>query len=219
MAEALACQSVLVGFLSVSMAAGRWRAVSPQCLLPPCLRQVHCKRALCNIGRTLPSAALSSAKIRQSCLPCNIPGCKNLCKRLHSAVPPRVFRGCRLSGGACLHICLWCRPLPGVAPSACEKGRLGWPYGPFCGLAGAVLQGAAVGPGLHGGQARAWKKPGDAARPGPTARCGCLPAASPGLLFPSGAIVVPACCLRLRQRRPLRPLLLSLRATSPWAWP
>lgn len=147
LAEAVACQSVLVGFLSVSMAAGRWRAVSPLCLLPPCLRQVHCKRALCNIGRTLPSAALSSAKIRQSCLPCNIPGCKNLCKRLHSAVLPRVFRGCRLSGGACLHICLWCRPLPGVAPSACEKGRLGWPYGPFCGLTGAVLQGAAVGPG------------------------------------------------------------------------
>lgn len=147
LAAAVACQSVLVGFLSVSMAPGWWRAVSPLCLLPPCLPQVHCKRARCNIGRTLPVAALSSAKIRQSCLPCNIPGCKNLCKRLHSAVPPRVLRGSRLFGGACLHICLWCRPLPGVAPSACEKGRLGWPYGPFCGLAGAVLQGAAVGPG------------------------------------------------------------------------
>lgn len=37
-----------------------------------------------------------------------------------------------------------------MAPSACEKGRLGWPYGPFCGLAGAVLQGAAVEVGLAG---------------------------------------------------------------------
>lgn len=125
LAAAVACQSVLVGFLSVSMAPGRWRAVSPLCLLPPCLPQVHCKRARCNIGRTLPVAALSSAKIRQSCLPCNIPGCKNLCKRLHSAVPPRVLRGSRLSGGACLHICLWCRPLPGGGAVGLRKGPFG----------------------------------------------------------------------------------------------
>lgn len=39
LAAAVACQSVLVGFLSVSMAPGRWRAVSPLCLLPPCLLQ------------------------------------------------------------------------------------------------------------------------------------------------------------------------------------
>ena len=86
LAEAVACQSVLVGFLSVSMAAERWRAVSP-----------------CDCCRLVFGKCIANGRYATLVAHCRVPPC--LLQRYDNHACHAISRGVKIYANGCIRRC------------------------------------------------------------------------------------------------------------------